>query len=412
MKYSKVAALLAMLASMLALAPVPAAAASQPANCPAAPLTHSLTIGSRDAATGGEVSELQALLGALLPVAPTGYFGPLTAHAVARWQLANNVAPASGYVGPLTRAAIERYCGQAPATVTAACPTVAITHNLSLGTTDTAVGGDVSSLQTFLGLPATGYFDATTKQSAASWQAANGVAPAVGYVGPLTRAAILRHCTAGGVRDNNVSFTATPTSGTAPLAVAFAASGSDLGKGQYIVDYGDGASSGPVSSYCTTVAGATTTSCSVQAGHTYQSAGAYTAALEPYIACMWSTPHCDLAVQTLGSATVTVGKVATVGTLHIPGSITLAPGASARQNNTYTTYTLTVNSTSVANLSANVTWTESHCGTAGCLGAADPAPQTVTLYLSGGASSYTTALGHVITVTAVAGSSASFDISQ
>lgn len=64
--------------------------------------TRSLTVGSR----GADVTCLQDYLraGGHLSVASTGYFGPLTRAAVARWQAANGVSPAVGYFGPLSRA--------------------------------------------------------------------------------------------------------------------------------------------------------------------------------------------------------------------------------------------------------------------------------------------------------------------
>ncbi|MDP2157660.1 MAG: peptidoglycan-binding protein, partial [Nitrospirota bacterium] len=67
--------------------------------------TGDLTIGS----TGADVNALQAMLiasGHLSIATPTGYFGPLTQAALAKWQAAHGVAPASGYFGPLTRAAV------------------------------------------------------------------------------------------------------------------------------------------------------------------------------------------------------------------------------------------------------------------------------------------------------------------
>ncbi len=67
------------------------------------------------------------------------------------------------------------------------------TRDLTIGST----GADVSSLQTTLEakgalvIPAgvaKGYFGALTKSALAKYQAANGIAPAVGYFGPITRA--------------------------------------------------------------------------------------------------------------------------------------------------------------------------------------------------------------------------------
>lgn len=67
--------------------------------------TIDLTIGS----TGADVNALQAMLiasGDLAIATPTGYFGPLTQAALAKWQAARGIVPASGYFGPLTQAAI------------------------------------------------------------------------------------------------------------------------------------------------------------------------------------------------------------------------------------------------------------------------------------------------------------------
>jgi len=66
--------------------------------------TTDLTVGS----TGADVSALQQLLinaGDLTAVsAPTGYFGPLTKTALAKYQAAHGIKPPAGYFGPITRA--------------------------------------------------------------------------------------------------------------------------------------------------------------------------------------------------------------------------------------------------------------------------------------------------------------------
>jgi len=70
-------------------------------------ITHSLGVGSRDYYSSGDVTKLQTYLLArgYFAYQPTGYYGTLTASAVANWQRANNIS-AVGIVGPLTRAAI------------------------------------------------------------------------------------------------------------------------------------------------------------------------------------------------------------------------------------------------------------------------------------------------------------------
>lgn len=65
--------------------------------------TRDLTVGSK----GDDVSALQQILidgGYLKIAAPTGYFGSLTKSALAAWQKANGISPASGYFGPKSRA--------------------------------------------------------------------------------------------------------------------------------------------------------------------------------------------------------------------------------------------------------------------------------------------------------------------
>jgi len=72
-------------------------------------LAHSMSIGSRDTSTEGEVTVLQTFLadkGYLLSE-PTGYFGSLTKKAVVDFQKANKVDPI-GLVGPSTRATLKK----------------------------------------------------------------------------------------------------------------------------------------------------------------------------------------------------------------------------------------------------------------------------------------------------------------
>jgi len=64
------------------------------------------------------------------------------------------------------------------------------TRSLTVGSR----GDDVTCLQNYLkgaghlSVSATGYFGSLTKAAAASWQSANGVSPAAGYFGPISRA--------------------------------------------------------------------------------------------------------------------------------------------------------------------------------------------------------------------------------
>ncbi len=76
-------------------------------------ILRALAVGSR----GDDVNELQAYLG----VSQTGYFGPLTANAVAAFQTEEGLARV-GTVGPLTRAAFARRCGNPQKDVFSASP--------------------------------------------------------------------------------------------------------------------------------------------------------------------------------------------------------------------------------------------------------------------------------------------------
>jgi peptidoglycan hydrolase-like protein with peptidoglycan-binding domain len=101
---------------------------------------------------------------------------------------------------------------------------VTFTRDLTVGST----GSDVTALQTWLiakgfSIPAgaTGYFGAQTKAAVAAYQAANGISPAVGYFGPITRAKV--NATAG------TTTTTTTTTSTAGC-VAGAAFSSTTGQ--------------------------------------------------------------------------------------------------------------------------------------------------------------------------------------
>lgn len=76
-------------------------------------LRRNLTLG----ATGDDVKKLQDLLReddfAEFTAASTGFFGPMTMRAMARYQEKHGIASTTtGYVGPLTRAFLMRSCGK------------------------------------------------------------------------------------------------------------------------------------------------------------------------------------------------------------------------------------------------------------------------------------------------------------
>ncbi len=73
-------------------------------------------IGNFDIYAGGQVNALQTYLyqSGYMTRTPTGYYGAITANAVANFQRANGIL-ATGYVGPLTRARLQQLtCGTIP----------------------------------------------------------------------------------------------------------------------------------------------------------------------------------------------------------------------------------------------------------------------------------------------------------
>lgn len=78
-------------------------------------------------------------------------------------------------------------------TTTTSSASVTFSRDLTIGST----GADVTALQNWLiskghtiAAGATGYFGAQTQAALAAYQAANGIAPAAGYFGPITRAKV------------------------------------------------------------------------------------------------------------------------------------------------------------------------------------------------------------------------------
>jgi hypothetical protein len=212
-----------------------------------------------------------------------------------------------------TIARVEGALGRTGTPPTMGC--IVLERNLASG----ASGADVKQLQTDLiargylasGF-ATGYYGSLTSAAVGRFQIATGVVRSssdagYGSAGPRTRAAI--GCgmpppppTVG------ATLQARPNAGAAPLAVAMTGSGLTRG-GRYVVEFGDGSNSGPVTAVAPEVS-CMSLDCAdiglVTVSHTYATAGVYTATLEPYVACLWSDPRCMIAVHELAQVTVTV----------------------------------------------------------------------------------------------------------
>ncbi|MGB7957757.1 MAG: peptidoglycan-binding domain-containing protein [Minisyncoccia bacterium] len=138
-------------------------------------------------------------------------------------------------------------------TQTTTTSSYSFTKDLTLGSS----GADVTALQQLLiskgSLTAvsapTGYFGALTQKALASWQAANGIAPAVGYFGPKTRAFVnsmsvgSSSTTTGG----QTTTTTNTTSVTAPASgVAVSVASTNPATGSLISSTGSGAARVPV----------------------------------------------------------------------------------------------------------------------------------------------------------------------
>lgn len=133
-------------------------------------------------------------------VGATGYFGVITKAALVEYQVAVGISPTSGYYGPETRAFIVSHplgTTQPPASGGNLVLTRDLYRNIS--------GEDVRTLQKLLnadgyavalsgaGSPGneTIYFGPATEAAVIKFQLARGIKPPAGYVGPITRAALM-----------------------------------------------------------------------------------------------------------------------------------------------------------------------------------------------------------------------------
>jgi PKD repeat protein len=349
-----------------ASASISGTAVASPVVPPCVSLNRSLSIGAQ----GSDVTTLQQFLSAqgYLNVSATGYFGALTKAAVGRWQLQNGIAVSGnagfGVFGPLSRSYLNRSCGTTTSQQTlsadpqsGAAP-LAVTFTTSDSIANTAVyavdfgdgqnasmtKGSCIAITAIVG----GQGGIRCSYSVSHTYTANGTytahltkntcpAGAECFAGPLTVASAT--VTVGSSTNTNTSFTASPTSGAAPLTVQFistAPQGTNIGN---TVNFGDGASANlgfvPTCSSCNAEGTAT---------HTYASAGTYTATLTSGACACPANGICNCPnMQILGTATITVGpsgsNTSSIQQLNAPGSVSLQQNgiAEIRNENYYFT---------------------------------------------------------------------------
>jgi peptidoglycan hydrolase-like protein with peptidoglycan-binding domain len=334
--------------------------------------------------SGDDVRGLQEFLTTqgFLNASATGYFGPATASALAKWQSQNGVS-AIGSFGPLSRERIKKWCnnsgnallqvspqkGSAPLTVTVTSktgdasdyrPSIADGRDtmidfgdgserqwvhcsaspqdiyptrcetpVSFSHTYSSNGTYVVSLMKTGGFCAGGCKDEvlasekvvvgdTPIACTLEYNPVCGAKPVVCITTPCNpvpttygnlcsmkadNAALLYQgeCIDSGT--TNGTLNADPSSGAAPLPVAFTYQpGED--NGQYWISFGDG--DGQIMNlrpiYCIRAPCISP----VGANHTYTNAGTYTVHVEKYIACLHTNPQCKIATIPLAKTTVTV----------------------------------------------------------------------------------------------------------
>ena len=205
--------------------------------------------------------------------------------------------------------------------------------NLRYGLTDADAFSSVSDLQQilidqgYLNIEApTGYFGRLTFRAVKVLQADNDI-PNTGFVGILTRGFLNSLPCRGG---NTTTFSASPSSGPAPLAVNFSYSTKSLSgdANNYSIEFGDGQSTVPK---VNCFDGVTVWRCDFSAEHIYSSAGTYTAKLiyqPPYVcnplpggACATIAP----APKVIGTVTITVaGQTANFSAIPTSGPAPLS----------------------------------------------------------------------------------------
>ncbi|HEV3245379.1 MAG TPA: PKD domain-containing protein [Candidatus Paceibacterota bacterium] len=292
----------------------------------------SLSLGSR----GQDVAALQQFLAAhgYLHVAATGYFGALTRAAVGRWQVASGVTTSNGagfgIFGPMSRSFFARFCGgtqnqqafsadpqsgSAPLTTTfttsdsivsSSTYSVDFGDGTSGGMTKgsciaiTAIVGGQGGIRCSFTVSHTYNSNGTYtvklfKQT--PFVCPNGLMCAESEAMMLPAPQVVATLTVTVGPTTNPSLSANPTSGTAPLSVTFSVPGVSA-QNYWAINFGDGQNASLIQGSVT---------------HQYAANGTYTASAVSDYPCLHATPFCEIAQQTYGSVTITVGASTTSG---------------------------------------------------------------------------------------------------
>lgn len=135
-------------------------------------VTYNMSLGSKDAKTNGQVSDLQGFLQdqGYLSAEPTGYFGAQTKRAVQSFQSANRITP-NGVVGPYTRKKVKDVsCGTSDTTVA----TPSNTNSAGVSSSDVPVITTVSKSTAAVGKTVAFYGSNLGSDTYISWGGVNG----------------------------------------------------------------------------------------------------------------------------------------------------------------------------------------------------------------------------------------------
>ncbi|TSC86904.1 MAG: OmpA/MotB domain-containing protein [Parcubacteria group bacterium Gr01-1014_8] len=274
------------------------------ATCPN--LYRNLSIGM----SGSDVRELQVFLIETRDLATgntTGYFGNLTRAAVRSFQcremgICSGSEAANGYgrVGPKTREAIQRVCSSTATSYPVPIPSPT-NSQCSMSVSPASITLGLSSLLTWSSTNANygtisgiGTVAPHGSQTIYPTQTATYTGTFWGHQAVATCSATIM--VASLTTSSNPSFSASPTSGEAPLAVTFTVNPGDAAPSTFYVDFGDG-STGPL--HLLSCGAPEGVSCPqvYTVSHTYAAVGTYIAKLKRTVSSQ---------VDNLGVATITV----------------------------------------------------------------------------------------------------------